>query len=218
MQRGNHAFKGYDTALEALIAQLHRMGELVTAQISLLKEGLVSADKIIHDESKQLDHRMNAAETETDRLVADMLAKYSPAGEELRFLLGAVKVGSCMELLADHMKNCSKRLAKIPHPLDSGIQGFLNQGIDGLREMVPLGLAQVEEQAPRRVDALLHLGAAVQHAYRQTLFALPQLALEAEAAQHILLVAKNLDQASDKMVDILKIAYFIHTGERYERR
>ena len=215
MQLGNHAFKGFDTALTQLITQLQQMGELVTSQIRLLKDGLTSADKIIHTESKMLDHQMNDKETETDRLVADILAKYSPAGEELRFVLDAVKVASSMELLADHMKNCSKRLARVPHPLDTAIHGFLNEGIDALQEMVPIGLGQVAEYHADRTEKLLQSGAKVQQAYRQTLLSLPHVSLTAESSQHIVLVAKNLDQASDKMVDVLKIAYFIHKGTRY---
>jgi phosphate transport system protein len=218
MQFGNHAFKGFDISVQQLITQLQHMGELVVSQITLLQQGLDSEDKTIHGESKLLDQQINEAEAQTDRLVADILAKYSPAGDELRFLLGAVKVASSMELLADHMKNCSKRLVKVPHPLDVTVRVALEGGITALHEMIPLGLQQLAQYQEATTDTLLTLGMRVQHAYRHTLLILPQLQVDAEHSQHIVLVAKNLDQASDKVLDMMKIAHFIHKGTRYERR
>jgi hypothetical protein len=50
------------------------------------------------------------------------------------------------------------------------------------------------------------------------LLRLSQLALEPSQHHAVLLVAKNLDQASDKAVDIMKVAHFAHYARKYQRR
>lgn len=212
-----HAFKGFDSSLKELFDLLCDMSEHVEALIGLLPAGLESANAEAHAEAKAIDKLINDAEIETDRAVADIVGKFNPIGEELRFILGSVKVAGALERLADRMKNCSKRLAKIPHPLDAEIKHALTNSINALKPMVPQSLEQVVDYKPEASIELLRLGAEVQRSYRQVLLRLNHLKLGADDTHHILLVAKNLDQASDMAIEIMKIGHYVNLGAKYEK-
>jgi phosphate transport system protein len=212
-----HAFKGFGSSLQALFDLLSNMAEHVEGLISLLPAGLESADASAHAEAKLIDKKINDAEIETDQAVAEIVGKFNPIGEELRFVLGSVKVAGALERLADRMKNCSKRLAKVPHPLDAEIKQSLTNSINALKPMVSQSLQQLVNYKPEVSIELLRLGAEVQRAYRQTLLRLNTLKLSADDTHHILLVAKNLDQASDMAIEIMKIGHYVNLGSKYEK-
>jgi phosphate transport system protein len=213
----NHAFKGFDRSLKGLFDLLLTMGDHVEELIGLLPVGLESANAEAHAKAKVIDKEINASEVMADKAVADIVGKFTPIAEELRFILGSVKIAGALERLADRIKNCSKRLAKVQHPLDAEIKQTLTSSINALKPMISLGLDQVVDYKPEISIEMLRLGAEVQRCYRLVLLRLNQLQLDAEHSHHILLVAKNLDQASDMAVEIMKIGHYINLGSKYEK-
>ncbi|MBN8542947.1 MAG: phosphate uptake regulator PhoU [Alphaproteobacteria bacterium] len=217
IQLDSHAFKGFDESLHKLVDLLSNMSKQVESLITLLPAGLEAADSRAHAEAKNIDKLINDAEINTDKAVAEIVGKFNLVGEELRFVLGSVKAAGALERLADRMKNCSKRLAKIPHPMDDEIKHILSKSISSLKAMIPLSLQQLFDYKPEVSKELLNLGAEVQRAYRHTLLRLNALKLTAEDTHHILLVAKNLDQASDMAIEIMKIGHYVNLGTKYEK-
>jgi phosphate uptake regulator len=214
----HHAFHGFDESLKRLFERLLGMGRNVEELLSLMPDGLETANPERFIEAKQLDKKINDGETETDAAVAEIVARYTTAGEELRFILGSIKVAGAIERLADRIKNCIKRLSKMPHPLDGEIKAALGRSINALHQMLPLCLTQLTQYETARATQILTQGAEVQRSYRQVLLRLNQMALSAEEMHPMLLVAKNLDQASDMAIEIMKIAHYIHFGTKYERQ
>jgi phosphate transport system protein len=213
-----HAFHGFDDSLKRMFERLLAMGRNVEALLALMPDGLEIANPESFIEAKQLDKKINDGELETDAAVAEIVAQYTTTGEELRFILGAIKVAGAIERLADRIKNCIKRLSKMPHPLDAEIKAALSRSIEALHQILPLCLAQLMEYDPARTAQILAHGAQVQRSYRQVLLRLNQMALSAEEMHPMLLVAKNLDQASDMAIEIMKIAHYIHFGTKYEKQ
>jgi len=213
-----HAFHGFDASLKRLFERLLVMGSNVEALLALMPDGIEQADPETLERARQLDKKINDAEIETDAAVAEIVAQYTTAGEDLRFILGSIKVAGAMERLADRIKNCIKRLSKIPHPLDADIKARLMESIAALKAMLPLCLAQLTEYDAARSTQILDCGAKVQRSYRQVLLRLSHLELSPEAMHPMLLVAKNMDQASDMAIEIMKIAHYIHFGTKYEKQ
>ncbi|MFO0457020.1 MAG: PhoU domain-containing protein [Alphaproteobacteria bacterium] len=213
-----HAFHGFDASLKRLFDRLLAMGSNVEGLLALMPDGIEEAGTETLERARQLDKKINEAEIETDAAVADIVAQYTTAGEDLRFILGSIKVAGAIERLADRIKNCIKRLSKMPHPLDGEIKTGLMQSIAALKSMLPLCLAQLTEYDTARSAKILEYGANVQRNYRKVLLRLSHLELSPEAMHPMLLVAKNMDQASDMAIEIMKIAHYIHFGTKYERQ
>lgn len=213
----NHAFKGLDAALQRLFDLLHQMGGQVDALIALLPEGLEHANADTFATAKTIDKTINAAEQEADAMVAAMINKFTIMGEDLRFVLGSIKIAGTLERAADKVKNCIKRLSRVHHPIDAAVKAELAKAVASTRAMLPLALAQIADYHPAKVQELLGHGAVVQKSYRTILLQLHAHTSPADDETHILLMAKNLEQTADMAVEIMKICHFVHMGTKYEK-
>jgi phosphate transport system protein len=214
----NHAFKGLDESLKQLFTLLTSMGDCTQQLIALLRPALDVADAESFARAKEIDKVVNEAEMQVDSIVGAIINKFTVMGEELRFTLAAVKISGTLERAADKIKNCTKRLSRTTHPLDSTVRTQLATAIDALSDMLPLALSQVLDYKPEVTEALLQHGGTVQRAYRAILLHLHAHHSSADDETHILLVAKNLEQAADMAVEIMKISHYIHFATKFDKR
>lgn len=213
----NHAFKGLDESLKLLLSLLQSMGHGVEELIAMLPAALETANADSFAAAKAVDKTINHSETRVDATVAGMINKFTIMGEDLRFVLATIKIAGTLERMADKIKNCTKRLSRVSHPLEKEIKAELATAIDALGAMVPLALEQVLDYSAEASAQLLQHGATVQGAYRTILLTLHNHTCTADDETHILLVAKNMEQAADMAVEIMKICHFVHTGTKYEK-
>lgn len=214
----NHAFKGLDEALKQLFSVLMQMGESAQQLLALLPPALDVADPASFARAKEIDKTVNEAELNVDSSVAAIINKFTVMGEDLRFILAAVKISGTLERAADKIKNCTKRLSRISRPLDKEVRAELTTAIAALEAMLPLSLQQVLDYTPEATEALLAHGATVQKSYRAILLHLHQTQAPADDETHILLVSKNLEQTADMAVEIMKISHFIHFATKFDKR
>lgn len=214
-----HAFKGLDVSLEQLYELLETMAGHIGELVALLPRGLEVADPAMFEQAKLIDRKINACEEQADKLVEQIVSKFTAGSDDLRFILGAIKIASELERAADKLKNCVKRLSRRSHPLDREVKADLAQAITAVERMISLSLSQVLDFRPDIARELLERGAAVQKAYRQILIRLhhSKAVPSANDHHHILLAVKNLEQTADMAVEIMKIAHVIHFGTKYEK-
>lgn len=214
----NHAFKGLDDSFRHLFALLTSMGDGAGRIIALLPAALEVADPDSFMRAKEIDKKVNEAESQVDAAVAAIINKFTVIGEDLRFTLAAVKISGALERAADKLKNCTKHLSRVTHPLDAVLRVQLLTAIAALDTMMKLSLAQLLDYKPEATEGLLLHGAAVQQAYRTILLHLHTHQSPADDETHILLVAKNIEQIADMAVEIMKISYYVHFSTKYDKR
>jgi phosphate transport system protein len=214
----NHAFKGLDDALRQLYADLMAMGDGAKQLLTLLPRAIDSADAELFVQAKDIDKRVNDIEVRVDASVAAIINKFTVMGEDLRFILAAVKIASTQERAADKLKNCVKRLSRVGQPIEAQLQVELQQAVSALDAMLPLALGLVLDYTPEAAMQMLQHGAVVQKAYRTILIHLHAHQSSADDETHILLIAKNLEQTADMMVEIMKISHYVHLGTKYDKR
>lgn len=213
----NHAFKGLDESLQQLHGLITTMGDGTRQLVALLKAALDSANEATFAQAKAIDKIVNDAEIEVDSAVAAIINKFNIAGEDLRFVLGAVKIAATLERAADKVKNCTKRLSRVHHPMDTTVRDELATAIGALAQMLPLATQQILEYAPEVSQTLLAHGATVQQAYRNILVRLHAHQSPADDETHLLLVAKNIEQTADLVVEMMKICHMIHFATKYDK-
>lgn len=218
IQFENHAFRGLDEALKRLFALQISMVTEIDQLAKLMPRGLEVADPETFAVAKSIDKSINEAETATDKLVADIINKFTPIGEELRFVLGSVKTAGTLERAADKVKNCVKRLAKVNHPLDAAVKAELSRAMESVRAMLPKALNQLVDYQDDIAQQVLKHGGTVQDAYKRIVIHLHTQGTEvASDATHLLLMAKNLDQTADMAIEIMKIGHYVNFGTKYEK-
>lgn len=215
---GNHAFKGLDAALEGIYQHLNAMHTHLAELIDGLPRGLEVIDKSNADAAKVIDRKINLLEQEIDQLAAQTLGKFNLGGEDMRYILSALKVAGGLERAGDKLKNCAKRLSKRTYPLEGAVKQEITEAIAALKAMFPIAIAMLLDYNPDKTKELLGHGARIQQAYRQVLIHLyhQQSAPSFGDHTHILLVAKNLDQAADMAVEIMKVCHRLHLSKEYE--
>lgn len=214
----NHAFRGLDDSLKRLFALQISMSTEIDQLARLLPRGLDVADPETFAEAKAIDKKINEAELATDRLVADIINKFTPMGEELRFVLASVKTAGTLERAADKLKNCIKRLAKVNHPIDPIVYAELARAITAVRAMLPKALNQVIDYQDDIALQVLQHGADVQEGYKRVLIHLHTQGVSAASdGTHLLLVSKNLEQSADMAIEIMKLGHYVTFGTKYEK-
>ena len=218
IQFENHAFRGLDEALKRLFALQISMVTEIDQLGKLMPRGLEVADPENFATAKSIDKHINEAEAATDKLVAEIINKFTPIGEELRFVLASVKTAGTLERAADKVKNCVKRLAKVNHPIDDVVRAELARGIEAARAMLPKALNQLIDYQDDIAQQVLKHGGVVQDSYKRIVIRLHTQGTEAASdATHILLMAKNLDQVADMAIEIMKIGHYVNFGTKYEK-
>jgi phosphate uptake regulator len=212
----NHAFKGMDEALRGLYTLQETMGEAIGAMLALLPAALNGGAEHF-PKAKEIDKTINDAELKADALVMDILGKFTATGEDLRYILGSIKTTGTFERVADKTKNAIKRLGRLAQPLPPEVKLKLAAAVDAVAAMVPLSLRSILDYSDATTRELLAHGTIVQQSYRAILVYLAEHRAEEEDTNHILLVAKNLEQAADMLVEVMKIAHQIHFGSKYEK-
>lgn len=214
----NHAFKGLDAAMQQLFDLLKTMSDCAEQLIGLLPDVLEKGDPESFVRAKEIDKQVNETELKVDAAVASIINKFTVMSEDLRFTLAAVKISGTLERAADKIKNCVKRLSRVTHPIDNDVKAQLAMAIASVKAMLPLALDQLLDYTPERTAAMLEHGAVVQKAYRTILLHLHDHTSPADEETHILLVAKNLEQAADMAVEIMKISHFVHFATKFDKR
>lgn len=216
----NHAFKGLDASLKQLFDLQTSMGGAIRDMLAMMPAALRTAGPEDFAAAKQIDKAINEAELQAEKLVTQIIGKFTTTGEDLRFIIGSIKITGTLERIADKTKNCIKRLSRLSRPLPPAVAGDLARAAETVSAMLPLALDQLLDYRDDTRRALLQHGALVQQSYRSIILALNHHRAGEEDASddtHILLVAKNLEQASDMVIEIMKICHLIHFGTKYEK-
>jgi phosphate uptake regulator len=213
----NHAFKGLDKSLQQLYELVNDMGKGVETLIGMLPSALDEANPETFAQAKAIDKTINTAELAVDAAVTSMINKFTIMGEDLRFTLGCLKVAGTLERTADKIKNCAKRLSRVSHPLEARVKAELSKTVNAVQAMVPLTLSLLIDYREEVPQTLLQHGATVQNAYRSIVVMLHAHTNSADDETHILLVAKNLEQSADMLIEIMKLSHYVHFATKYEK-
>jgi phosphate transport system protein len=123
MSEGRHLLPGFDTALDALRADVLMMGNLVRRNLANAKQGLRLRDDDFCAAVIADDDEIDVLEKQVDRTGTDILVRFQPMTFDLRRVLATIKVGSHLERFSDLMVNISRRARKLNEepPLEEAI-------------------------------------------------------------------------------------------------
>src|SRR5690606_23172241 len=108
-----HTVKAFDediTRLRGLIAEMGGLAELALVE-SL--QALVKGDEVLAKEVIKRDKKIDALETEIDKLAVRVIALRAPMADDLREVIAALKIAGVIERIGDYSKNIAKRVGRI---------------------------------------------------------------------------------------------------------
>jgi phosphate transport system protein len=214
---GEHTVSSFDDDLNAIDQLIRDMADLgstmVGASISaLLKPDAAAAQRVISD-----DAIMDARQRALDDQAITLIAKRQPMAQDLRMVLGAIRMAGDLERIGDLAKNIAKRVGAVGQ---SATPGKLSHSID---EMAALVLRQVERvvelYVARQPELLKSLRADDEKIdvkytaiFRELLTYMMEDPRNITTCTHLLFCAKNLERIGDHVTNIAENAYFVMTG------
>jgi len=216
---GEHTVSSFDEDLKNIDRLITEMADLSASMVgssidALLHNNTAAAQRIISE-----DAIMDAKQRELDDRAITLIAKRQPMAQDLRNVLGAIRMAGDLERIGDLAKNVAKRVGAVgegPTPRS------LSQGIDDMATMV---LAQIRDTAEAYAAHNAEKLAGVQSndekidlkytsVFRELLTYMMEDPRNITSCTHLLFCAKNLERIGDHVTNIAENAYFVLTGNQ----
>ncbi len=216
---GEHTVTSFDEELEHIDRLILTMsglaGSMVSASIAaLLDSDQAAAQRVISD-----DAIMDARQREIDDRSITLIGKRQPMAQDLRAVLGAIRMAGDLERIGDLAKNVAKRVGAVGQ---STTPRDLSQGIDDMAEIVLAQIGGVTDAYVARDAPLLQtlreddekVDRKYTSVFRELLTYMMEDPRNITPCTHLLFCAKNLERIGDHVTNIAENAYYVITGSQ----
>ncbi|MEI5678633.1 MULTISPECIES: phosphate signaling complex protein PhoU [unclassified Mesorhizobium] len=216
---GEHTVTSFDEDLGHIDRLIRDMGDLAGAMVSASIQALVQSDNALGQRVVSDDAIMDARQRELDERAITLIAKRQPMAQDLRAVVGAIRMAGDLERIGDLAKNIAKRVSAVgqsatPRDLAHSIEAMSGMVLDQVREVV-------DHYVSRRPDELQALRAADEKidvkytaVFRELLTYMMEDPRNITACTHLLFCAKNLERIGDHVTNIAENAYYVMTGKQ----
>ena len=216
---GEHTVTSFDEDLGRIDTLLREMGALAGAMVDGSIRALLHSDGPLAQRIVSDDVVMDARQRELDDCAITLIAKRQPMAQDLRSVVGAIRMAADFERIGDLAKNIGKRVGAVG---DSGTPRSLSHSIDAMAALVMEQVAAVTRlYIERDPEALLALRAEdekidIQYTavFRELLTYMMEDPRNITACTHLLFCAKNLERIGDHVTNIAENAYYVITGQQ----
>jgi phosphate transport system protein len=214
-----HTLRAYDEELEALTAELSRMGGLAEVEVGESIRAIARRDVALAQAVIGRDARLDEIEADIERRAIRLIALRQPVADDLRRTVAALKISMNLERCGDLAKNIAKRALVIA---ESDPLTPLTRSIERMGELVAARLKDVLDAfAARDIDrarAVWQRDQEVDEHYdsifRELLTYMMADPRMIASCAHLLFVAKNLERIGDHATNIAEIIQYEITGEQ----
>ena len=216
MATTGHTLKAFDEDLNRLRASIAEMGGLAEAAIAAAMRALAERDSEGARRVVVEDKRIDALESEIERLAVRIIALRAPMADDLREVVAALKIVGVVERIGDYAKNIAKRVPAIEDSPDLRPLSLLPEMGRIVAEMVRSALDSFVARDPAKAALVCERDRAVDDFYNSLFRTLLTFMMEDPGhitpATHLLFVAKNLERIGDHATNIAEMVYFAATG------
>ena len=216
---GEHTVSSFDEELEHVDRLIRDMSDLAAAMVKSATRSLIGSDQALAQRVVSDDTIMDARQRDLDESAITLIAKRQPMAQDLRAVVGAIRMGADLERIGDLAKNIAKRVGAVgqnPTPQS------LAQSIEAMSEMVLIQVTGVVDRYVARDGEGLKLLRARDEqidikytsVFRELLTYMMEDPRNITACTHLLFCAKNLERIGDHVTNIAENAYYVVTGEQ----
>lgn len=213
---GDHTVRAYDEELKTLAKSVLRMGGLAESQIATAMQSLIRRDSDLASQVVAGDARVDALEQEINDFAVRLLALRQPMADDLRGIVGALKISADLERIGDYASNISKRAmvlnqlpavrpATVIPRMAQLVQDNLNDTLDayGTRD---LDKAVEAWSRDAEVDDLYTA------LFRELVTYMMEDPRTITACSHLMFIAKNIERIGDHTTNIVENIHFLISG------
>ena len=212
-----HIASAFDRDLEAIQAQIMKMGGLVENAILEAAISLETRDEERAEAVRQSDKAIDALEEIINEEAARVIALRAPTAIDLRLILTVIKVSANLERIADYAKNMAKRtgvLAQLAPVNDSaGAMRRMAKEVRGmLKDALDAYIARDAELAQDVIDRDTDIDQMYNALFRELLTFMMEDPRNITACMHLHFIAKNVERMGDHVTSIAEQVVYLVTG------
>ncbi len=214
-----HIVSSFDDELGYIDRLIRDMADHAAFMTQSATRSLTTSDNALAQRVVSEDVVMDARQRELDEAAITLIAKRQPMAQDLRAVVGALRMGADLERIGDLAKNIAKRVGAVggsPTPKQ------LAASIESMSDLV-LGQVKgvVDHYVARDAEALKQLRIDDQQidirytaVFRELLTYMMEDPRNITACTHLLFCAKNLERIGDHVTNIAENAYYVVTGQQ----
>ena len=216
---GDHTVRSFDEELKHVDQLIRDMGDLAGSMVAGAIRALLSSDQAMAQNVIADDAIMDAKQRELDNAAITLIAKRQPMAQDLRAVVGAIRMAGDLERIGDLAKNIAKRVGAVgqmptPRNLAHSIDAMSQLVLGQVRGVVDLYVArQAEGLKGLRIDDQ-KIDIQYNAVFRELLTYMMEDPRNITPCTHLLFCAKNIERIGDHVTNIAENAYFVVTGEQ----
>ena len=216
-----HIASAFDRDLEAVQAQIMKMGGMVENAIRQAAKSLETRDEELAEEVRDNDRAIDALENQINENAARVIALRAPTAIDLRLVLTVIKISASLERIGDYAKNMAKRTGVLnTMPQVNGSASSIRRMAHAVEAMLKDALdAYIQRDAELAMD-VIQRDADVDQMYnalfREFLTFMMEDPRNITACMHLHFIAKNTERMGDLVTNIAEQVVYLVTGEHPE--
>jgi phosphate transport system protein len=211
--------RAYDEELRFLANRIAAMGGHAERMVDQSVAALVNSD---HDLARKViadDTLLDEGQREIDDKAIVIIAKRQPMADDLREIVGAIRISADLERVGDLGKNIAKRVFAVtesrqPLSLFRGLQALAELALTQLKEVLDVYATRDVERIGVTRDRDEQIDAVYTSLFRELLTYMMEDPRNITACTHLLFCAKNIERIGDHATNIAETVYYIVTGKQ----
>ena len=211
-----HTVKAFDEDITRLRGLIAEMGGLAEVALQEAMDALVRGDNDLADKVVRGDKKIDALESEVDKLAVRIIALRAPMADDLREVIAALKIAGVVERIGDYSKNIAKATSVIGDRKKFEPLTLLPAMADVAGEMVhdvltayaarDAVLAREVIATDEKVDAFYN------SIFRNVVTHMVENPTTITAGAQLLFVARNIERIGDHATNVAEMVHFAATG------
>jgi phosphate transport system protein len=218
MMNDPHTVKDFDTDLQDLTRMVAEMGGLAEKQVGDAVDALARRDTTLAQRVAADDANIDSLQREIEEKVVLTIARRQPMANDLREVVGTMRLASDLERIGDLAKNIAKRVLALngefpPPKLIRGV-GHMSDMLLGQLKQVLNAYARrdiAEAMAVWRADE--EIDAVCTSVFRELLTYMMEEPRNISFCIHLLFCAKNIERMGDHATNIAETVHYIIHGK-----
>ena len=216
-----HIASAFDRDLEAIQAQIMKMGGLVEAAIADAAKSLETRDEELANEIRAGDKAIDALEEQINQETARVIALRAPTAIDLRLILSVIKISGNLERIGDYAKNMAKRTGLLVNmtPVNdsaSALRRMAREVEVMLKDALDSYIQRDADLACDVIDRDRDVDQMYTSLFREFLTFMMEDPRNITACMHLHFIAKNLERMGDHVTSIAEQVVYLVTGEAPE--
>ncbi|MXO68352.1 phosphate signaling complex protein PhoU [Altererythrobacter marinus] len=211
-----HTVKAFDEDITRLRGLIAEMGGLAEVAVQNAMDALVKGDDALAKKIIEGDKKIDALESEVDKLAVRVIALRAPMADDLREVIAALKIAGVVERIGDYSKAIAKASREIADRKRFEPLTLLPAMGELAAEMVhdvltaygarDAALAREVIAADRKVDNFYN------SIFRNLVSHMVENPSTISTAAQLLFVARNIERIGDHATNVAEMVHFAATG------